>query len=284
MNSKNPGELVLVATPIGNLGDISERALTLLRDADVVYCEDTRRSRVLFSAKGISSSGRLRALHEHNEVAQSADVIERVAQGQCVALISDAGTPGISDPGSRVVAAVVAAGFRVSTIPGPSAVIAAITISGLASDRFIMEGFLSRKAGERHTRYDEWTHEVRTVVFYESPQRLRVTLDELATRFPQRRAAVVREVTKLHEEVLRGTLDELSQLYSSTEILGEIVVVLAGAEPAPAVSSAAIELALEAALAAGASLRDAVSHVVSELNVAHRDAYELALVLREGRR
>src|SRR5580658_1499667 len=141
MDETQAGELVLVATPLGNLGDLSARAIELFRSANVIYCEDTRHSRVLFSANDIATGGRLESLREHNEVAQSAKIIERVRNGELVVLISDAGTPGISDPGTRTVEAVVAAGLRVSTAPGPSAVVAALSISGLPTDRFVMEGF-----------------------------------------------------------------------------------------------------------------------------------------------
>ena len=147
------GQLVVVATPLGNLGDISRRALELLEKADVIYCEDTRHSSTLFSANNIPVNGRLKALHEHNEASQCEEVIKRVSEGQVVVLISDAGTPGISDPGTRVVAAVAEAGLFVTTAPGPAAVIAALTISGLPTERFIMEGFVPRKAGEREALY-----------------------------------------------------------------------------------------------------------------------------------
>src|SRR6202167_3039831 len=173
------GQLVLVATPRGNRGDISRRALELLETADVIYCEDTRRSSTLFSAHDIAVNGRLRALHEHNEASMSETIVAQVASGQTVVVISDAGTPGISDPGSRAVAAVAAAGLRVTTAPGPSAVVAALTISGLPTERFAMEGFMPRKAGEREALYAQWVHEARTIVFYESPQRLGATLNEM---------------------------------------------------------------------------------------------------------
>ncbi len=163
------GELVLVATPLGNLGDLSPRAQELLARADAIYCEDTRRSRTLLSAHGIPAGGRLHALHEHNEARESERVRDRVAAGELVVLVSDAGTPGISDPGARAVATVVRAGLRVTTAPGPSAVIAALSVSGLPTERFVMEGFLPRKSGERAEWYRQWEFEERTVVFYESP-------------------------------------------------------------------------------------------------------------------
>ena len=168
-------------------------------------------------------------MHEHNEVAQSAQIVERVRRGELVLLITDAGTPGISDPGTRTVEAAVAAGLRVSTAPGPSAVVAALSISGLSTDRFVMEGFVPRKAGERSKRFGEWAHEMRTIVCYESPQRVTATLSELATLLPERRVAVVRELTKIHEEVLRGTVAEVAALLEARNVLGEIVVVLEGA-------------------------------------------------------
>ena len=239
---------MLVATPIGNLGDLSARALELFRRADVIYCEDTRHSRTLFSANDIPSGGRLQSLHEHNEVAQSVQVIARVAAGELVVLISDAGTPGISDPGSRVAAAVIEAGLRVTTAPGPSAVIAALSLSGLSTERFVMEGFLPRKAGERALRYEEWASEGRTIVFYESPQRVAAVVQELSALFSTRRVAVARELTKLHEEVIRGTLSEVADELAGREVLGEVVVVLEGATRVAPVDEEVIVAALARAV------------------------------------
>jgi 16S rRNA (cytidine1402-2'-O)-methyltransferase len=277
------GVLVLVATPLGNLGDLSARAIELFRTANVIYCEDTRHSRVLFSANDIPSGGRLESLHEHNEVAQSAKIVERVHAGELVVLISDAGTPGISDPGSRAVEAVVAAGLRVSTAPGPSAVVAALTVSGLPTERFIMEGFMPRKAGERAERYGEWVRERRTIVFYESPQRVTATLAELVTVLPDRRVAVVRELTKIHEEVIRGTVAEVTQVLGERDVLGEIVVVLEGASEPARVDDEVILAALEEQWNEGATTRDAVDFVAEALGVARRDVYQLALEARKGR-
>jgi 16S rRNA (cytidine1402-2'-O)-methyltransferase len=278
---KPEGQLVLVATPLGNLGDLSARALELFRSADVIYCEDTRHSRVLFSANAIPTAGRLKALHEHNEVAQSEQVVARVREGQLVVLISDAGTPGISDPGARVVAATAAAGLRVSTAPGPSAVIAALSISGLPTERFAMEGFLPRKLNERGRLYDQWNEEVRTIVFYESPQRVVGVLVELAGRFPERRVAIVRELTKLHEEVIRGTVAEVAALLEHREILGEIVVVLEGGRAVVAVDDQLVRAALVEQFRADVSTRDAVDFVADTLGVAHRLVYQLALDVKK---
>lgn len=274
------GQLMVVATPIGNLGDLSPRALSLLTQADAVYCEDTRHSRTLFSAHGVTPRHRLHALHEHNEVAASVEVIDRVARGELVVLICDAGTPGISDPGAKVVAAVLDAGLRVSTAPGPTALIGALSISGLPTERFVMEGFVARKAGERALRYETWRREERTIVFYESPQRLASTMGELANVFADRRVAVVRELTKVHEEVLRGSVADVAALLARREILGEIVVVLEGAPPRAAVGDDVVAAALVENLEHGLSVRDAVARVVDELGVAHRETYAMALRLR----
>lgn len=276
------GQLVIVATPLGNLGDISRRALELLSSADVIYCEDTRRSSTLFSAHSIAVNGRLRALHEHNEVSLCEKVVQQVADGQLVVVISDAGTPGISDPGARVVAAVAEAGLVVTTAPGPSAVVAALTISGLPTERFAMEGFMARKAGEREALYAQWLHELRTIVFYESPQRLGATLSEMVGPFASRRICVAREITKLHEEVLRGTVAEISALVNERDILGEIVVVLEGSSDVEIVDDELIRAALRDQVDAGATTRDAVSFVAESLGVARRSVYQMALELRAG--
>jgi 16S rRNA (cytidine1402-2'-O)-methyltransferase len=275
-----PGQLVLVATPLGNLGDISRRALELREIADVVYCEDTRRSSTLFSAHDIPVKGRLHALHEHNEASLCAQIVDQVASGQTVVLISDAGTPGISDPGSRVVRAVADAGLVVTTAPGPAAVIAALTISGLPTERFAMEGFLPRKSGERDVLYAQWRHEARTIVFYESPQRLAVTLAELAAQFGDRTIAVARELTKLHEEVVRGTVREVAANFAARDVLGEIVVVMEGAHEVLDLSDDVVREALRDQLISGTTTRDAVSFVAQSLGLSHRSVYQLALELR----
>lgn len=272
---------MVVATPLGNLGDLSRRAIDLLTSADAIYCEDTRHSRTLFAANAIATSGRLHALHEHNEASQCADICDRIARGEVVVLISDAGTPGISDPGTRVVAAVAAANLRVSTAPGPSAVIAALSISGLPTERFCMEGFVPRKAGERATLYEQWSRESRTIVFYESPQRLHATMAELSQRFGDRRVVVARELTKLHEEVIRGTVVEVAAALASREILGEVVVVLDGAPPPPPIADGTVREALLDQLRRQVSVRDAVAEVAAALGVNHRETYAMALELRK---
>ena len=280
MDEVKAGQLVLVATPLGNLGDLSRRALELFAAADVIYCEDTRHSRVLFSAHDIPTGGRLRSLHEHNEAAECAQIVARIRVGELVVLISDAGTPGISDPGSRVVAAVVDAGLVVTTAPGPSAVIAALSISGLPTERFVMEGFLSRKSSERITSYEQWAREERTIVFYESPQRLKAVLHELAALFPTRRVAIAREMTKLYEEVVRGTLVDVAEVMNQRDVKGEIVVVLDGVSLMPDVDVVVVREALVEQFSVGASTRDAVDYVAEVLGVARREVYQLALEIR----
>src|ERR1039458_8882539 len=278
------GQLVLVATPLGNLGDLSRRALELFAAADVIYCEDTRHSRVLFSAHDIPTGGRLRSLHEHNEAGECAQIVARVRAGELVVLISDAGRSGVSDPRTRQwggwVAAVVDAGLVVTTAPGPSAVIAALSISGLPTERFAMEGFLSRKSSERITSYEQWAREERTIVFYESPQRLKAVLHELAALFPTRRVAIAREMTKLHEEVGGGARGDVPERMDQRDVKGEIVVVLDGVSLMPDVDVVVVREALVEQFSVGASTRDAVDFVAEVLGVARREVYQLALEIR----
>lgn len=279
--SNTAGQLVVVATPLGNLGDLSPRALDYLKNAVVVYCEDTRHSRVLFAANHIDSKGRLVALHEHNEASMAEDVVRRVEQGDTVVLISDAGTPGISDPGARVVAAVANKGLVVTTAPGPSAVVAALSISGLPSDRFVMEGFLPRKDAERRELFSRWLHESRTIAAYESPQRLVATLKQLAEVMPDRQLVVCRELTKMHEEVVRGSVSEIADNFATrSSVLGEIVIVLAGTTELVQHDPADIDEALSLALSSGLSLRDAAAMVADVTGVSRRDVYSRALQLK----
>ena len=214
------GSIVLVATPIGNLGDLSPRAVSALAAADVIYCEDTRHSRKLLTHAGITGPT-LRSLHEHNEDDRIAEVLQDVAAGRAVAVVSDAGMPGISDPGSRLVAVAAAAGVSVSVVPGPSAVVAALVVSGLATDRFCFEGFLPRSGRDRRIRLEQLSVEQRTSVLFEAPGRVLGTLDDLAVSCGGgRRVAVARELTKLHEQIWRGTLDEARSWASGTAVRG----------------------------------------------------------------
>ncbi|MEM0961089.1 MAG: 16S rRNA (cytidine(1402)-2'-O)-methyltransferase [Bacteroidota bacterium] len=220
--------LVLVPTPVGNLEDITLRALRVLKEADVVACEDTRTTGTLFAHYGIETP-RL-SFHVHNEHGRVAGLVERMEAGETVALVSDAGTPGISDPGFLLVRAASEAGVRVEALPGPTAFVPALVASGLPTDRFVFEGFLPHKKG-RQTRLNALADEARTMVLYESPHRVVKLLRQLAEVLGgDRPAAVGRELTKLHEEVRRGTLDDLAAHYGSQpKVRGEIVVVVGGA-------------------------------------------------------
>lgn len=271
------GSLVVVGTPIGNLGDLSARAIETLRTATVIACEDTRRTGKLCSLLGIDRPPFLVA-NEHTEVARSREIVERIGAGETVALVSDAGMPGISDPGERLVRAVLDAGLGVEVVPGPTAMTAALVLSGLATDRFVFEGFLPRKGAERQRRLAEIGVEQRTVVMYESPRRVVATLADLASVCGgERLVAVARELTKLHEQVVRGTLVSVGLELGAEPVRGEVVIVLDGApEPSGERSDAELVELLRAELASGSSTRDAVAAVVTATGLPKRRIYNLA--------
>jgi 16S rRNA (cytidine1402-2'-O)-methyltransferase len=273
------GALVLVATPIGNLGDLSPRARQELEAADLVACEDTRRTGRLLQLSGIRARALL-TVNDHTEAAAVKDVLARLGAGERVAVVTDAGTPGISDPGERLVRAAARAGYEVVVVPGPSAAIAALVASGLPTGRFVFEGFLPRKGAARTERLRALAGETRTVVLYEAPHRIARTLEDLAAAFgPARRVAVARELTKLHEEVWRGTLESAVE-WAQTHPPGEMVVVVDGAPPAAPAGDDEIREALRVELGSGSSPRDAAATVAAELGVARRRVYELAIQLR----
>jgi 16S rRNA (cytidine1402-2'-O)-methyltransferase len=282
------GRLVLVATPIGNLGDLSPRARAVLEQADLICCEDTRRTRALLSAAGIPARRdgreRLLSLHGHNETTRLERVAACVAAGGTVAVVSDAGTPGISDPGAWLAARIGAAGETVSTVPGPSSVVGALVVSGLPTDRFCVEGFLPRKGPERRRRIAAMLADERTTVVLEAPGRVADTLAELAAPDPERPVAVVRELTKVHEEVWRGSLGAAAAAFASREVRGEVVLVIGGAAPPGPVADAAVEGAVRAALAEDPSAgpRQVAERVAASLSVPRRRAYEVALRVRDG--
>ncbi len=224
--SGRPGTLFLVATPIGNLEDVSARALRVLREADLVAAEDTRHTRRLLAHFGIPA--RVVSLHEHNERARAVSLVERVQAGEVVALVTDAGSPGIADPGYPVVRAAVAEGVRVESIPGPSAVIAALQVSGLPTDAFLFAGFLPPKRAARRRRLEDLAERRETVVVFESPHRIEACLSDLETVWGERPIALVRELTKLHEQVLRGTAREVRASLRAEWRRGEMVLVLGG--------------------------------------------------------
>ena len=279
------GELILVATPIGNLGDLSPRAAEALRSADAIACEDTRHTRKLLSAQSITGK-RLLAVHEHNEADAAQGIVALVARGQRVALVTDAGTPGISDPGTRVVAAVVAEGLAVSCIPGPVAFISALIISGLATDRFVFEGFLPVKGADRRRRLQAVAGEERTTVLYESPHRILATLTDLhGVCGDERRVSVSRELTKRFEQTWRGRLADAA--VAMGEPRGEYVVVIEGAL-APPEAEVDLEHVVRAHLATGGrsavgestvkrSTRDVADAVVASTGRPRKEVYDMVV-------
>jgi 16S rRNA (cytidine1402-2'-O)-methyltransferase len=270
---------VLVATPIGNLGDLSPRAVEALAGADAVACEDTRRTGRLLQHAGVKAKALL-VVNDHTEVAKTGEILDRLGRGERVAVVTDAGTPGISDPGERLVRAAVQAGHVVEVIPGPSAVIAALVASGLPTGRFVFEGFLPRKGSGRKERLAELAGERRTVVLYEAPHRLTATLTDLAAAFgPDRAVVVARELTKLHEQLWRGTLAGGAAWAEEATPKGEMVLVVGGADEAPPAGDEAVTAALRTLLDAGQTTRDAVAEVAATLGVPKRRVYALATAL-----
>jgi 16S rRNA (cytidine1402-2'-O)-methyltransferase len=286
VSEERRGELVLVATPIGNLGDLSPRARQVLATADLICCEDTRRTRALLTASGITAKGpqgdRLLSLHGHNEASRLERVATAVASGATVAVVSDAGTPGISDPGAWLAAQLAVAGETVSTVPGPSSVLGALVVSGLPADRFCVEGFLPRKGPERRRRLGALMADARTTVVLEAPNRVAATLADFAAVDAARPVAVVRELTKLHEEVWRGTTGEAATVFAARDVRGEVVLVIGGAPAAAPAGEADVEAAVRAALGEDprAGPRQVAELVAASLAVPRRRAYEAALRVR----
>jgi 16S rRNA (cytidine1402-2'-O)-methyltransferase len=219
--------LTLVATPIGNLDDLSPRARTTLEQADLVYAEDTRYTGRLLQRVGVAAT--LRSCHDHNEAARAAEIAKHLDEGRKVALVTDAGTPGIADPGYRVVRAALAAGHAVTMVPGPSSILMGVVLSGFATDRFVFDGWLPRRAGGLRARVEAYAAEERTVVVLESTHRIQKSLPVFAAVLPERRLAVCRELTKKFEEVQRGTAAELLERYAQRPPKGEVVIVVEGA-------------------------------------------------------
>jgi 16S rRNA (cytidine1402-2'-O)-methyltransferase len=273
------GRLVLVATPIGNLGDLSTRAIEALRDAALICCEDTRRTGRLLQHAGVHGV-RMAVTNEHTELARVGEVLDLVSAGLSVALVTDAGTPGISDPGERLVRAVIEAGFDVTSVPGPAALVMALVISGFDTTRFAFEGFLPRTGSDRRRRLTELAAERRTVVLYEAPHRVERTVTDLVEHCgADRRVALARELTKLHEEVWRGALADAATHLAEVAPRGEYVVVVEGAgEPALA-DDDSLRAALVTALAGGATRRDAIATVTVDFAVPKRRVFEIAMAL-----
>jgi 16S rRNA (cytidine1402-2'-O)-methyltransferase len=268
--------LWLVATPIGNLSDLAPRAVDVLGHVGLVCCEDTRRTGLLLQHAGVRAE-RLAVCNDHTEMTRIDDVLQVLGGGRDVAIVSDAGTPGISDPGTRVVQAAIDAGYNVSAVPGPSAAVMALTISGLATDRFVFEGFLPRKGSDRSSRLAEIAEECRTIVIYEAPHRALRTLADLRDSCGDDRIIVVtRELTKLHEEIVRGPLGEID----IGNPRGEYVFVLQGLprDESP-VDDDTVRAALRDQFEAGTSTRDASALVAKRLGRPKRDVYALAIAL-----
>ena len=269
------GSLVLVGTPIGNLGDLSPRAVEALTAADLVCCEDTRRTGRLLEHAGVRGA-RLRRVDEHTEAEAIAEVCELLAAGASVAVVTDAGMPAVTDPGGQLVAACAAASHTVTVVPGPSAGLAALAVSGLPAGRFCFEGFLPRKGRARAERLEQISRERRTTVVYESPHRLRSCLEDLAGACgPPRRGVVARELTKLHEEVVRGTLADLCE-WASGSVKGEVVIVIEGApEDASEATDHELLAAAQALVADGMSRRDAATAAAATHGASRRRVYNL---------
>jgi len=271
------GRLVLVATPIGNLGDLPPRAVEALAAADVVACEDTRRTGRLLEAAGVTAR-RLVVVNDHTERSVARELVDIVRRGGMVALVTDAGTPGIADPGERLVAAMVEADLEVDLVPGPTSPVAALVLSGLPTGRFVVEGFLPRRGTDRSSRLAEIAAERRTTVLLEAPHRVVRTIDDLvAACGGQRRVALCRELTKLHQEVWRGTLAGAAGHLAEVAPRGEYVVVVDGCPPPERPGDDELRAALAAERAQGATTRDAVDAVAAATGESRRRVYALAV-------
>lgn len=268
------GTLWLVGTPIGNLGDISERARETLARSDVIACEDTRRTRALLTHLNIRAP-RLVSFFEGNERGRIPEILKLLREGSNVALVSDAGTPAISDPGYLLVAACVEEGLSVDAVPGPSAAITALMVSGLPTDRFAFEGFLPRTSGRRRKRLAELTTDPRTLVFFESPRRVAALLKDALDVFGDRRAALARELTKVHQEVIRGPLAVIRERIG--EVRGEVVLVVEGAAEKDEPDLEELAARVELLRGQGLSRRAAAAQVAGESGVSKRTLYESSL-------
>ena len=273
------GVLVLAATPIGDPRDAAPRLAQEISGADVVAAEDTRRLRRLCADLGITPGGAVLSYHEHNEAARTPELVERLRSGERVVVVTDAGMPSVSDPGYRLVDAAVAAGIRVTCVPGPSAVLMALAVSGLPVDRFCFEGFLPRKGGERARTLAALTDERRTMVFFEAPHRIEVSLRAMADAWgADRRAAVCRELTKTYEEVRRGGLGELAD-WAAEGVRGEITVVVAGATPRVTSVEEALP-AIRERVTAGERLKDVCADVAVATGLSKKSLYDGYLSVR----
>jgi 16S rRNA (cytidine1402-2'-O)-methyltransferase len=276
------GKLVVCATPIGNLEDASPRLARALAEADLVACEDTRQTRKLLTHLGVTT--RMTSYHEVGEKERAKELAERVAGGLHLALVTDAGMPAVSDPGYHLIGACLERGVAVEVVPGPSAAMAALVVSGLPTDRFCFEGFLPRRPGQRDRRLHELAAEPRTMVFFEAPHRVLVTLEAMAAAFgPDRAAAAVRELTKVHEQVLRGPLGEVRERLADQGPRGELTLVVGGLPPGaarPAAKPAELAAEVGRLVEGGTSTRDAVTAVAEATGTPRRSVYQAVLDAR----
>ena len=276
-----PGTLFIVATPIGNLEDITHRALRVLREVDLIACEDTRQTRKLLNHFGIATA--TISYHEHNEPERAEELCEALESGQNIALVSDAGTPLISDPGFRVVNAAAERGISIVPIPGAAAFITALSASGLATNQFLFAGFLPSRAGARRAKLSELTSISSTLVFYEAPHRIKATLKDTREVFGDREAVIARELTKLHEEFARGTLSELVERFSKVEARGELVLMISGQTAEAAGSSRTtssedqLRERMDELMREGVDQKNALKKAAKELGLKRDDAYRMMI-------
>lgn len=276
-----PGTLYVVATPIGNLSDITLRALDVLKEVSLIAAEDTRVTRVLLDRYGIET--RTTPYHQHSLDRKARQLLDILQSGDSVALVSDAGTPGISDPGHEIIGLAISEDIPVVVIPGPSAIITALVASGLPTRRFVFEGFPPRKTGERRAFFQSLRNETRTTVFYESPHRLLAVLKDMHAAFGDRRIAVIREATKMFEEVFRGGISDAVERFTTVKARGELTIVLAGAAAAHLETTPdQIEASLRLLLEAGESERDAVREVAAEFSVPKKEVYRRMILMKES--
>jgi 16S rRNA (cytidine1402-2'-O)-methyltransferase len=275
-----PGVLYIVATPIGNLEDITLRALRVLKEVALIAAEDTRRTQTLLSRYDLRTP--LTSYHEHNERTKAPALVGRLARGESIALVSDAGTPVISDPGYRLVVAAVAAGIQVTPIPGPSALTAALSAAALPCDRFIFEGFLPAKKTERRARLQDLRRERRTLIFYEAPHRVADLLRDIFDILGDREMTVAREVSKVHEEFLRGRVGEIVRELAGREVKGELTLVVGGSREEPEVSQSQLKREIETLRSKGMGVKQIAEALGEKFGYPKREIYRLALRLDES--
>ena len=270
-----PGILYIVATPIGNLEDITFRALRVLREVDVIAAEDTRHTQILLSHHDIHTP--LTSYHEHNEKTKAQELVTRLARGKNIALVSDAGTPAISDPGFRLVVQAIRAGVRIIPIPGASALTAVLSATGLPTDRFVFEGFLPAKKKLRRERLQTLRDETRTLIFYEAPHRLKDTLDDIHELLGNREAVLAREVTKIHEEFLRGLVSTLVRELGSGEVRGEVTLIISGSAGESRVNEDLLKAEIRELKGQGLRVKEIAEVLGEKFGYSKKDIYRLAL-------